>query len=351
MNTALELAPLVGVVAACWALGVARATYYRAQAGVPSRTGPRCRTPSPWALSGREQQHILDVLHQPAHVDQSPRTVYAALLDAGHYLASVSTFYRLLRGLGETRGRRNELIHPVYTKPELLARAPRQLWSWDITKLKGPAKWTSYHLYVILDVFSRYVVGWMLAPRESAALAQELIATTCDREQICPEQLTLHADRGTSMRSKPVALLLADLGVTKSHSRPYVSDDNPFSEAQFRTLKYQPDFPDRFESIEHGRGFCQTFFGWYNNAHYHSGIGYMTPAAMHNGQAPQIYAARQRVLDQARDHHPGRFTQRHPMPPALPTAVGINWPALTVGSHPRPTNPTLNSILRVSQSR
>ena len=190
----------------------------------------------------------------------------------------------------------------------------------------------------------------MLAPRESAELAQELIATTCDREQICPEQLTLHADRGSSMRSKPVALLLADLGVTKSHSRPYASDDNPFSEAQFRTLKYQPDFPERFESIEHGRRFCQTFFGWYNNAHYHSGIGYMTPAAMHTGKASQIYAARQRVLDQARNHHPGRFAQRHPMPPALPTAVGINWPAPTTESDPQPTSPTLNSIQKVSQS-
>lgn len=344
MITAIELIPLVGVVAACSALGVARATYYRAKAGVPSRAAPPCRTLSPWALSVLEQQHILDVLHQPAHVDKSPRTVYATLLDAGHYLASVSTFYRLLRGLGETRGRRNELIHPVYTKPELLARAPRQLWSWDITKLKGPAKWTCYHLYVILDVFSRYVVGWMLAPRESAELAQELIATTCDREQIPREQLTLHADRGISMRSKPVALLLADLGVTKSHSRPYVSDDNPFSEAQFRTLKYQPDFPDRFASIEHGRGFCQTFFGWYNDEHYHSGIGYMTPAAMHTGQAPQIYAARQRVLDQARDHHPGRFMQRHPAPPALPTAVGINWPPATHERREQPLGSTLNSL-------
>lgn len=343
MITVIELLPLVGVVAACWALGVARATYYRTQASVPSCAAPRRRPPSPWALSVLEQQHILDVLHAPAHVDKSPRTVYAMLLDAGHYLASVATFYRLLRGLGETRGRRNQLTHPVYTKPELLARAPRQLWSWDITKLKGPAKGTCFHLYVILDVFSRYVVGWMLAPRESAELAQELIAATCDREQIPRDQLTLHADRGASMRSKPVALLLADLGVTKSHSRPYVSDDNPFSEAQFRTLKYQPDFPDRFASVEHGRGFCQTFFGWYNDAHYHSGIGYMTPAAMHTGQAAQLYAARQLVLDQAQGNHPGRFTQRHPVPPALPTAVGINWPTLTPELDPQPASATLNS--------
>ena len=239
---------------------VARATFYRAQRPVSVQQANVPRASSPRALSVPEQDTILEWLHQPAYADLSPRTVFAMLLDAGRYLASVSTFYRLLRTTGETRGRRNELTHPAYAKPELLAIGPRELWSWDITKLKGPAKWVCFHLYVILDVFSRYVVGWMIAPRESAELAHELIAATCDKEGIVRGQLTLHADRGTSMRSQPVAMLLADLGVTKSHSRPHVSDDNPYSEAQFKTLKYQPDFPARFDSIEHARAFCQGFF-------------------------------------------------------------------------------------------
>ena len=257
MNSAREVAPQIGIVAACIGLGVARATFYRAQrlVSVPQANVPRAS--SPRALSVPEQHTILEWLHQPAYADLSPRTVFAMLLDAGRYLASVSTFYRLLRASGETRGRHNELTHPAYAKPELLATGPRELWSWDITKLKGPAKWVCFHLYVILDVFSRYVVGWMIAPRESAELAHELIAATCDKEGIVRGQLTLHADRGTSMRSKPVAMLLADLGVTRSHSRPHVSDDNPYSEAQFKTLKYQPDFPARFDSIENARAFCQ----------------------------------------------------------------------------------------------
>jgi putative transposase len=350
MMSVVELAPIVGIVLACWALGVARATYYRQQQPAPRRPSDYERTRSAWALSELEQQHILALLHTPAYADKSPRTVYAMLLDAGRYLASVSTFYRLLRGAGETRGRRNQLTHPVYTKPELLAQHPRELWSWDITKLKGPGKWTCFHLYVILDVFSRYVVGWMLAPHESAVLAHELIATTYDREGIVPGQLTLHADRGTSMRSKPVALLLADLGITKSHSRPHVSDDNPYSESQFKTLKYQPEFPARFDSIEHARRFCQAFFAWYNHEHRHSGIGYMTPAAMHSGHAHWLYAARQTVLDEAFRQNPARFTQRHPAPPALPTAVGINWPTQSPNDAAIALCSTLNSTQPVSQS-
>jgi len=343
MITAIEIAPVVGIVAACWALGVARATYYRAQQPTAWRANSAQRTRSPWALSEGEQQHILALLHEPAYADKSPRTVYATLLDAGRYLASVSTFYRLLRSVGETRGRRHQLTHPAYAKPELLAQGPRELWSWDITKLKGPAKWTCFHLYVILDVFSRYVVGWMLAPREAAALAYELIAATCDQESIVAGQLTLHADRGTSMRSKPVAMLLADLSVTKSHSRPHVSDDNPYSEAQFKTLKYQPDFPARFDSIEHARAFCQSFFLWYNNEHRHSGIAYMTPAAVHTGQAQHLYKVRQGVLDTAFQLNPARFTQCHPIPPALPTAVGINWPKDTTDAPPEAQHSTLNN--------
>ena len=348
MNTALEVAVQVGIVAACIGLGVARATFYRAQRPVSVQPANVPRASSPRALSAREQHTILEWLHAPAYADLSPRTVFAMLLDAGRYLASVSTFYRLLRVSGETRGRRNELTHPPYAKPELLASGPRELWSWDITKLKGPAKWVCFHLYVILDVFSRYVVGWMIAPRESAELAHQLIAATCDKEGIPRGQLTLHADRGTSMRSKPVALLLTDLGVTKS--RPHVSDDNPYSEAQFKTLKYQPDFPARFESIEHARAFCQGFFAWYNHAHRHSGIGYMTPAAVHTAQARQLYAARQQVLDQAFVAHPERFTRRHPTPPALPVLVGINLPKPTPRVPGETQRSTLNSPQLVSQS-
>ena len=350
MNTALEIAPEIGIVAACSGLGVARATFYRAQRPVSVRQSRAPRPASPRALSVSEQHTILEVLHEPAYVDSSPRTVFAMLLDADRYLASVSTFYRLLRASGETRRRRDELTHPAYAKPELLASGPRELWSWDITKLKGPAKWVCFHLYVILDVFSRYVVGWMIAPQESAELAHTLIAATCDKEGIARGQLTLHADRGTSMRSKPVAMLLADLGVTKSHSRPHVSDDNPYSEAQFKTLNYQPYFPARFDSLEHARAFCQAFFAWYNHAHRHSGIGYMTPAAVHSGQAPRLYAARQQVLDQALAAHPERFTRRPPTPPALPVEVGINLPKPTPRLTGEAQRSTLNSPQLVSQS-
>lgn len=316
MNAAMEIAPLNGIVAACLALGVARATFYRAQLPPLSARPPAPRRPSSWALSAAEQHTILELLHAPAYVDLSPRTVFAKLLDAGRYLASVSTFYRLLRATGETRGRRNQLTHPAYAKPELLATGPRELWSWDITKLKGPIKWTCFHLYVILDVFSRYVVGWMIAPRESAELAHELIAATCSKEAIAPGQLTLHADRGTSMRSKPVALLLANLAVTKSHSRPHVSDDNPYSEAQFKTLKYQPDFPARFDSIEHARAFCQRFFAWYNHHHRHSGIGYMirrryTPGKR-NGSTMRASACSTRRSPHIPSVSPG--VTRHPRP-------------------------------------
>jgi transposase InsO family protein len=290
------------------------------------------------------------VLHEPEHANSSPHTVYAKLLDAGRYLGSVSTFYRVLRAAGEVRARRNELTHPPYAKPELLATGPRELWSWDISKLKGPAKWVHYHLYVILDVFSRYVVGWMLATRETAELAHELIGATCDKEGIVPGQLTLHADRGTSMRSKPVALLLADLGVTKTHSRPHVSDDNPFSESQFRTLKYQPQFPARFDSELHARRFCQSFFAWYNHEHRHSGIGYMTPAAVHFGHAQRLYVDRQCVLERAFTEHPERFKGRRPRPPALPTQAGINLPKTMQRDHGEREHSTLNSLQLVSQS-
>jgi len=249
------------------------------------------------------------------------------LLDAGTYLCSVRTMYRILEENQEVRERRNQLRHPGYKKPELLATAPNQVWSWDITKLRGPVKWTYYYLYVILDIFSRYVVGWMVAHREKSALAKKLIEQSCEKQDIQRDQLIIHADRGPSMTSKPVAFLLADLGVTKSHSRPYVSNDNPYSESQFKTMKYRPDFPERFGCIEDSRSFGQDFFRWYNTEHYHSGIGYLTPEDVHYGRAEQIIKERERVLEAAFEKHPNRFKGKVPKPMALPGAVWINKPS------------------------
>jgi putative transposase len=274
----------------------------------------------------------LGILHSERFVDQAPREVYATLLDEGSYLCSVSTMYRLLAEQGEARERRNQLVHPAYAKPELLATAPNQVWSWDITKLLGPVKWSYFYLYVIMDIFSRYAVGWMVATRESAALAQRLIQETCAKQGIAPGKLTIHADRGSSMTSKPVALLLADLGITRTHSRPYNSNDNPYSEAQFKTLKYRPEFPERFASVEEARTFCQTFFRWYNRDHHHAGIGLLTPEALHYGRASLVTEARQRVLTAAYTAHPERFVNKPPQPPAIPTAVWINPPKVNVGS-------------------
>jgi putative transposase len=282
---------------------------------------------SPLALTDDERRGVLDILHDERFVDQAPREVYAALLDEGRYLCSVRTMYRILEENQEARERRNHLRHPSYKKPELLATAPNQVWSWDITKLKGPVKWTYYYLYVILDIFSRYVVGWMVATREKSALAKKLIEQSCENQGIEQDQLIIHADRGPSMTSKPVALLLADLGVTKSHSRPYVSNDNPYSEAQFKTMKYRPDFPERFGCIEDSRSFCQVFFGWYNTEHYHSGIGYLTPEDVHYGRAQQIIKEREAVLKAGFEKHPNRFKGTVPKPMALPKAVWINKPS------------------------
>ena len=342
MEAASSLVLSLGAASACKGMGVSRATYYRAsKPHAPLHTVRQPRR-SPLALDATERQQVLDVLHAPQYVDSAPHTVYARLLDDGIYLASVSTFYRLLRKAGGTRARRDELVHPAYARPELLATKPCEVWSWDITKIKGPAKSAHFHLYVILDIFSRCVVGWMIAGWESAELAEALIADSCDKHAIVPGQLTLHADRGASMRSKPVADLLADLGVIKSHSRPYVSDDNPFSESHFKTMKYRPNFPDRFHSIEEARSFCQTFFSWYNYEHRHSGIGYVTPAAMHAGVANAIYKQRDIVLQDAFARHPNRFKHHRPRPPALPTVAGINMPKPTQGEDEKTANSTLN---------
>jgi len=278
-------------------------------------------------LSEVEQTLVLQALCSERFADTAPAAVHATLLDEGTYLGSVRTMYRLLAANASSAERRRQRNHPAYAKPELLATAPNQVWSWDITKLKGPAKWTCFHLYVILDIFSRQVVGWLIAERESAELAEQLIAESVSRHDIAPGTLTLHADRGASMRSKPVAALLVDLDITKSHSRPHVSDDNPYSESQFKTMKYRPDFPARFGSLADARAHCQTFFTWYNTEHRHSGIGYMTPSSVHYGQALAARALRQDALDAAFLANPKRFKGRRPEPPALPTAAWINPPA------------------------
>ena len=271
---------------------------------------------------------MLDTLHSERFVDREPAEVYATLLDENTYLCSIRTMYRILHEAREVRERRDQLRHPRYHKPELLATAPNQVWSWDITKLLGPAKWTYFYLYVMLDVFSRYVVGWLLAQRESADLARRLICESCEKQGLDPTRLTIHSDRGPSMRSQSVAQLLATLGVTKSHSRPHVSNDNPFSESHFKTLKYRPEFPDRFDSQEHGLGFCRAFFPWYNDEHHHWGLGLLTPATVHFGHAPRLLDARQNTLTAAYMAHPERFVRREPQPLPLPTAVWINPPKI-----------------------
>jgi putative transposase len=319
------LAQAVGVRTACAALGVSRARYYRQQPAAPSR--PRGGGEQPRALTASERQTVLDVLHSDRFRDAAPAEVYATLLEEGTYLCSQRTMYRLLTAAREVHERRDQARHPVYARPELLATRPNEVWSWDITKLRGQAKWTYFYLYVILDVFSRYVVGWMVGLRETADLAQDFIGETAAKQGIDPGTLTLHADRGTSMTSKPVALLLADLGITRSHSRPHVSNDNPYSESQFKTLKYRPDFPDQFASVEEARAFCQSFFPWYNTAHHHSGIGLHTPEAVHYGFATARQAARTVTLDAAYAAHPERFVRTTPTPPAIPTAAWINKPA------------------------
>ncbi len=329
MEAALTLSSEVGIKHACEALDVTRAGFYRTQARehTPS-VEPKKRPESPRSLSSDERQEVLDILHTDRFVDKAPYEIYATLLDEGQYHCSIRTMYRILDENKEIKERRNQLSHPVYHKPELLATAPNQVWSWDITKLLGPVKWTYFYLYVIMDIFSRYVVGWMIAPAESAVLAERLIGESCAKQNIGRGQLTIHADRGSSMKSKPVALLLSDLGITKTHSRPHTSDDNPYSEAQFKTLKYRPDFPERFGSIEDSRSFCQDFFPWYNNEHRHTGIGLLTPEAVHYGLAQDIQIARGKVLRAAYEAHPERFVKRIPVPPILHEAVWINKPKL-----------------------
>jgi putative transposase len=332
-RTVEELTPIIGTRPACRAVGASVATIYRRRR--PPEPRPAQPRPTPdRALTGPERERVLEVLHSERFVDSSPAQVWATLLDENRYLCSERTMYRLLAAKhGGVRDRRDQLTHPGYAKPELLAERPNELRSWDISKLKGPAKWTWFYLYVILDVFSRYVVGWSVQYRENAQLAKALIEQAAEQQQITPRILTLHADRGSPMRSKPLAFLLADLGITKTHSRPYTSSDNPYSESNFKTLKYRPEFPDRFDDIEHARAHCRQFFRWYNHDHRHSGIGLMTPAVVHFGRATELHAARARVLQAAYARNPERFVRRLPMPPELPTAAWINKPETKEFAH------------------
>src|SRR3989449_9980533 len=326
MEMVREAGPWLGIAPTCAALGLPSATYYRRAKPKPA---PEPRPSPPRKLAAAERGAVLEVLHEPAFVDLAPAQVYARLLDAERYLCSERTMYRILAQNHEVRGRRDQPRHPHYSAPELLATAPNQVWSWDITKLLGPAKWTYFYLYVILDIFSRYVVGWMIAHEESAALAKKLIEHSCARQGIGPGQLTLHADRGPSMKSKPVALLLSDLGVTKTHSRPYVSNDNPFPESQFKTMKYRPEFPDRFGSLQDPRAFGHVFFPWYNDEHHHSALGFLTPAVVHYGLADAVRQQRKQVLEAAYSAHPERFVRGTPEPATLPQTVWINPPEKT----------------------
>ena len=321
----------LGVAALCRALAVPRATLYRRRKPGTQRT----RRPSSRALSPAERQAVLATLHSDRFVDGAPASITARLLDEGTYLCSTRTMYRILSSEGQSRERRDQFRHPAYVRPELLATRPNQLWSWDITKLLGPAKWTYYYLYVLLDVFSRYVTGWMIAYRESATLAARLIDEACRSQGISPGQLTVHADRGSSMTSKTVAFLLADLGITKTHSRPHVSDDNPYSESQFKTMKYRPDFPDCFGSMQHARHWGSPFFHWYNHEHRHGGIAYLTPADVHYGRAEEILRRREEVLAGATRQHPERFVRGAARLARLPEAVWINKPSIVLEAEKR----------------
>jgi len=315
--------PTVPIVTACGALGVSRATLYR-QTTPPAPPPHTERAPSPRRLGEEERQAVLDVLHSERFVDQPPPEVFATLLSEGVYLASIRTMYRLLAERGESAERRAQRAPAQHTKPSLTATAPNQVWTWDITKLRGPLPGVFYALYVIIDLFSRMVVGWMLAERESAAHAEQLFAETVARHGIAPGALTVHADRGSPMKSKGLADLFANLGVARSFSRPHVSDDNAFSEAQFKTLKYQPDYPGEFASPAHGRAWCEEFFAWFNHEHQHSGLALFTPADVFHGRVDDVVARRQQALDRAYADHPERFPNGPPVVRRPPESVSIN---------------------------
>lgn len=321
------LAPTTGVAAACRALGASRASYYRRQSNARSVAAPPSPRPRPArALPDAERAAVLDQLHSDRFVDQAPAEVYATLLDEGVYLCSERTMYRILAQAAEVHERRAQARHPVHPRPMLVAAQPNQVWSWDITKLAGPATGSWFYLYTIIDIYSRYVPGWLVATRENAELARRFLAETAAKHGIVPATLTLHADRGSPMVAQSVALLLGSLGITQSHSRPHVSNDNPFSESGFKTLKYHPTFPQRFGSLEDARTFGQQFFTWYNTAHHHQGIGLHTPVQVHTGDAARVRVHRQHTLAIAYTRHPERFVHGAPQPPAPPSVVWINRP-------------------------
>jgi putative transposase len=311
---------------ACALLDVARATHYRRRQPARLNQPPAPRGKPANALSELERHSVLALLHQAPHCDLAVAQVYARTLDAGTYLASQSTMHRILRAQGESQDRRDQRTHPAKKIPELMAGQPNEVWSWDITKLKGPSKGISFNLYVVLDIFSRYVVNWLLAAHEDMDLAKEFLEDAIIIQGVSRHQLTIHADRGGAMRSKPVSQLLVDLGVVRSHSRPHVSNDNPYSESQFKTMKYCPAFPARFDSIEQARGFCVDFFAHYNHVHRHSGIALHTPASVHFGTHVEVRAQRQATLEAAYAANPGRFRNRTPIAPQLPESVWINQP-------------------------
>jgi putative transposase len=320
-----QLTVVVGVRRACGLFGVSRAGHYRA--GRPPVSGPRRPRPRPQnALTDAETAEVLAVLRAPEHCELAPAQVWARLLDAGVFLCSIATMYRILRTVDEVGERRRQRTHPAKKKPELMATKPCQVWSWDITKLRTSKRGVYFELYVIIDIYSRYVVGWTVAGHETGELAKAFIADTYKRHNIVKGQLALHADRGTSMTSKPVAQLLVDLGVDRSHSRPHVSNDNPYSEAAFKTLKYCPAFPDTFGSLQDARAFCTLFFDYYNDRHYHSGIAMLTPATVHYGHVETVQNARAATLDTAWAEHPERFA-RQPRPLKMPTSAWINDPS------------------------
>ena len=318
-----ELALSIGLKQACDVLGLTRSGIYRCRSGSVISLP---RSAPGHALSITEREVVRATLNSERFMDQAPRQVYAALFEDGQYLCHWRTMYRILAAHAEVRERRRLRRHPVYQKPELLATAPNQVWSWAITALRGPSKWTSFPLYVVLDIYSRCVVGWMIAEVETSDLAGQLIAATAHRQAIQPDQLTLHADNGAPMRGKALSQLLVDLGIFKSHSRPHTSDDNPFSEAQFKTLKYRPDFPARFSDIEAARTWARGFFRWYNEEHYHSGLNLLTPASVHAGTAALIQQQRQTVMSTAYATHPARFRRGQPQVKGAPPAVWINPP-------------------------
>ncbi|MEO6545954.1 MAG: IS3 family transposase [Nitrospiraceae bacterium] len=354
MGAVLEMLPTTGVEFACQGLGVSRATFHRhhpiegpARAGslrsqaeaalaLIQPLGPPERRRSFRALSSQEEQQVLDCLHSERFQDCAPAAIVATLLDENVYHCSTRTMYRILDKHSETRERRAHRIHPVYAKPELVANGPNEVWSWDITKLRGPVKYSYFYLYVILDIYSRYVVGWTVQQRESDDLAHDFIEETILKYDIPPGQLLLHADRGKVMRSGLVSTLLENLTVSRTHSRPYVSNDNPYSESQFRTLKYRPGFPDRFGCCQDSRAFCHQFFPWYNQQHRHSGLGMLTPEMVHFGQAKEVLFKQQVVMDTAYDLHPERFVRHAPKLKSPPLQVWINPPATAGEQTPKP---------------